>query len=284
MVHDLPGVGANLQDHPAVLVSATGEGMPAAKGQSQSSRIKLGTSEKINPLAVAQFMVGRGPLTSPGCDHGGFAYSDREAQSAAPPKSRSDLPGTLAAGVGSSPRATRRARRAARRVSAAGLPCLPARAALSVLTAIALPRTGLRACVRACADIQFRFLASKTISPDGMSTIADKFLQSKEKLPDGITIQTIAARPHSRGQVRLATANPLDKPIIEVRTRALAPGARRVPARRVVAPDARLIGTRAARTRLPRGHWLRRRARPWRARAPHTHRAPPPLAARRAAT
>jgi len=151
VVKHVPGVGANLQDHPAVLVSFNSEGKAAAKGKSHSSQVKLAGSTKLNPVALAKWLIrGVGPLTSPGCDHGGFIFSSPEARAASP-----------------------------------------------------LP------------DIQYRFLASKTISPDGMSTIAEKFVGQKEAHPDGFTLQTICARPHSRGQLRLQSNDPRDKPVME---------------------------------------------------------------------
>lgn len=147
---DLPGVGANLQDHPAVLLSCSAEGKKEALGVSQSSKLRLGETTRLNPSALAQWLLlGKGPMSSPGCDHGGFAHSEPAAASAG-----------------------------------------------------ALP------------DLQYRFLASKTISPDGMSTISDEYLKAKGHA-DGITLQAIGARPRTRGKLRLRSADPLDKPVIE---------------------------------------------------------------------
>lgn len=149
-VVDLPGVGANLQDHPAVLVSCSAEGKKAASGVSQSSKLRLGETTRLNPIALAQWLLlGKGPMCSPGCDHGGFTHSDESA------------------------------------ASSGKLP-----------------------------DLQYRFLASKSISPDGMSTISDEYLKSKG-YADGITLQAIGARPHTRGKLRLRSADPMDKPVIE---------------------------------------------------------------------
>lgn len=149
-VVDLPGVGANLQDHPAVLVSCSAEGRPEVVGVSQSSLLRLGETTRVNPSALAQWLLlGKGPMTSPGCDHGGFAHTDESSARAG------DLP-----------------------------------------------------------DLQFRFLSSKTISPDGMSTISDEYLKSKGHA-DGFTLQAIGARPHTRGKLRLRSADPADKPVIE---------------------------------------------------------------------
>ncbi|KAJ1448016.1 GMC oxidoreductase-domain-containing protein [Pelagophyceae sp. CCMP2097] len=143
VVRDLAGVGSGLQDHPAALVSFTGT--PAAKGLSHSSRLRFRGTTLTSPAALAQWAVaGTGPLTSPGCDHGGFVRTD----------------GTDGA-----------------------------------------------------ADVQYRFLATKTITADGMSTIADGYKAVKDH-PDGFTIQAIAARPNSRGKVSLNSRDARDKPCI----------------------------------------------------------------------
>lgn len=141
-----PGVGAGLQDHPACLVSYSAT--PQAKGKSHSSKLRIPGTTMTSPKAALDWLLrGRGPLTSPGCDHGGFVTSSHAA------------------------------------------PTDP-------------------------ADIQFRFLATKTITPDGMSTIATNY-KTEANHPDGFTIQTIAARPKSRaGNVKLASTDPWHKPKI----------------------------------------------------------------------
>lgn len=150
VVADVPGVGANLQDHPAVLVSHTSAGMKGTKGVSHSSKLRIPGTTAASPLAMARWLLrGSGPFTSPGCDHGGYLTTSASAR--------------------------------------AGVP-----------------------------DVQYRFLATQTISPDGMSTIAEKYGQTRNH-PDGFTIQTIAARPFSRGNVRLRSTDPMDKPVIDVR-------------------------------------------------------------------
>lgn len=146
-VLDRPGVGKNLQDHPACLVSQLSA--PDAP-RSHSSELRVPGTTTTNPLAALRwFLRGSGPLTSPGCDHGGFLkLSDED-------------------------------------------------------------RGGLE------PDTQFRFLATKTITPDGMSTIANEYKSIKNH-PDGFTIQTVLARPKSNsGRVSLASADPLDKPKIQ---------------------------------------------------------------------
>eukprot|EP01041_Mallomonas_annulata_P011835 gene11835-24815_t len=68
---DLPGVGENLQDHPAAVVSyACSEGN---EGVSVTSKIRIKGTSLVNPKVVLQWLTRRsGPLTSVGCDHGGF--------------------------------------------------------------------------------------------------------------------------------------------------------------------------------------------------------------------
>ena len=77
---DLPGVGKNLQDHPAVVItrnvkpgkSSTDEVMWRPKGMKPRPRLK----------AIKQWLInGVGPLTSPGCDHGAYYRTDKRLQS-----------------------------------------------------------------------------------------------------------------------------------------------------------------------------------------------------------
>ena len=144
VVADRPGVGKNLQDHPACLVSWRGSAK--AQGKSHSTQLRIPGTTKTSPKALLQWLfLGRGPLASPGCDHGGFAK--------------------VGAGDGD-------------------------------------------------CDVQFRFLATKSITPDGMSTISDSYEAAVDH-PDGLTIQTIVARPKSRaGEVKLASRDPAAKPVI----------------------------------------------------------------------
>ena len=62
-------------------------------------------------------------------------------------------------------------------------------------------------------DLQLRFLAAKAMSADGISTL-EKF-GAGEKTKPGYTAQLIAARPQSEGRVRLRSADPLAKPLLE---------------------------------------------------------------------
>jgi len=71
VVSDLAGVGENLQDHPAAVASFE---CPAdQKGISVTSLIKIQGTNLPHPKPLLQWLfTGTGPLTSTGCDHGGF--------------------------------------------------------------------------------------------------------------------------------------------------------------------------------------------------------------------
>jgi len=146
-VAERPGVGLNLQDHPACLVSHfSTDDAP----KSHSTKLRIPGTTLTNPVALVKWLfAGRGPLTSPGCDHGGFLRSSSQSSLKEDP------------------------------------------------------------------DVQMRFLATKSITPDGMSTIADEYLPTPNH-PNGFTIQTICARPVSnRGKVVATSSDPLAKPKIE---------------------------------------------------------------------
>jgi len=67
VICDLPGVGENLQDHPAAVVSFKSP----KKGVSVTSKLRL--FGKTNPIPVLKWALFKtGLLTSTGCDHGGF--------------------------------------------------------------------------------------------------------------------------------------------------------------------------------------------------------------------
>ena len=75
---DLPGVGQNLQDHPAAVVSYKTE-----KKLSVTDEIRTGGFP--SPMAFLRWMMFRnGPLTTPGCDHGGFFQTREGADAGAP--------------------------------------------------------------------------------------------------------------------------------------------------------------------------------------------------------
>lgn len=142
IVKELPGVGQNLQDHPAAIISY--KCSEAGKGLSVTSKIRLKGTTMTNPKVVLQWLLRRsGPLTSTGCDHGGFFKSTPELSS---------------------------------------------------------------------PDVQMRFIAAQSLTADGMGTYT-KFREASA-LGDGFSIQSIAARPYSRGHIELASTNPQDKPLI----------------------------------------------------------------------
>lgn len=75
---DLPGVGQNLQDHPAAVVSYKTE-----QKLSVTDEIRAGGFP--SPTAFLKWMFFRnGPLTSPGCDHGGFFQTHGGKDASAP--------------------------------------------------------------------------------------------------------------------------------------------------------------------------------------------------------
>lgn len=72
VVANMPGVGQNLQDHPAAVVSYACK--PGNTGVSTSSQLRLKKGSSIpNPKAFLQWLIkGNGPLTTTGCDHGAY--------------------------------------------------------------------------------------------------------------------------------------------------------------------------------------------------------------------
>jgi len=146
VLSDLPGVGENLQDHPAAVVSH--QCPESQKGVSVTSKLRISGTSLPHPKPMLQWLLtGSGPLTSTGCDHGGFLRTAAAAEGSESP------------------------------------------------------------------DLQLRFLAARAITADGMGTFAT--FKKTANHPDGFSFQSIAARPHSRGRVLLASANPEDKPVIE---------------------------------------------------------------------
>lgn len=71
-ISHLAGVGGNYQDHPAANVSF--ECAESKRGVSPTSHCIFAFGRKIpHPWWILRwFLFGSGPLTSPGCDHGGF--------------------------------------------------------------------------------------------------------------------------------------------------------------------------------------------------------------------
>ena len=180
VISDLPGVGENLQDHPAALVSFE----TPKKGVSVTSKVSVVTAtrevsgmevllslvahKKIvsltrrfasrnllklriagtklnNPIPILKWFLRRkGELTSVGCDHGAFVSTDGSSEQ---------------------------------------------------------------------ADLQMRFLPARALGPDGMTTFT-QFRNTKSHA-DGYSFQPVATRAKSRGRVRLASSNTHVKPVID---------------------------------------------------------------------
>jgi choline dehydrogenase-like flavoprotein len=71
VIKDLPGVGENLQDHPAAVVSF--QCPEEKKGISVSSKLKIKGTKIPHPGPALEWKMHKtGPLCSTGCDHGGF--------------------------------------------------------------------------------------------------------------------------------------------------------------------------------------------------------------------
>jgi len=71
VLQDLPGVGENLQDHPAAVVSF--ECPKNQSGISVTSKIRIPGTTLPHPGPVLEWLLKKtGPLCSTGCDHGGF--------------------------------------------------------------------------------------------------------------------------------------------------------------------------------------------------------------------
>ena len=72
---DVPGVGQNMQDHPAAIISYKCK--EGNEGVSVTSKIRIKGTTMTNPKVILQWLLKReGPLTSTGCDHGGFFRTD----------------------------------------------------------------------------------------------------------------------------------------------------------------------------------------------------------------
>ncbi|KAJ1403317.1 GMC oxidoreductase-domain-containing protein, partial [Ochromonadaceae sp. CCMP2298] len=77
---DAPGVGKNLQDHPAAVVSYNT--VAEHKGISVTSKIRIKGTKITNPRVLLQWkLFGKGPFTSTGCDHGGFFKTKEDLES-----------------------------------------------------------------------------------------------------------------------------------------------------------------------------------------------------------
>ena len=80
VVKDVPGVGQNMQDHPAAIISYKCK--EGNEGVSVTSKIRLRGTTLTNPKVILQWLFKReGPLTSTGCDHGGFFKTEESLSS-----------------------------------------------------------------------------------------------------------------------------------------------------------------------------------------------------------
>lgn len=63
-------------------------------------------------------------------------------------------------------------------------------------------------------DLQLRFVAGLGTSPDGVSSYRD--IGRAGRTPSGITLQSLAIRPHARGSVGLHSADPFEAPAVDI--------------------------------------------------------------------
>lgn len=152
VVVDAPGVGANLQDHPATMVSyLSHEPMQDKRKSSVYYTEKTGKSL----LTLLRYAFGgKGPLTSPMCEAGGFVTT----------------PSAAADG-------------------------------------------------RSSADLQLRFIPFAS-EPDPYASLGEfaaggSYLTNSSSRPAGFTLQSVVARPVSRGRVSIKSASVTDRPVIE---------------------------------------------------------------------
>lgn len=143
IVADVPAVGQNLQDHAAAMVSFESQNPEKDKANSSVYYTER-TGKNIGTLLNYVFR-GKGPLTSPMCEAGGFAKTD----------------------------------------------------------------PSMDAC-----DLQLRFIPFVS-EPDPYHSLADfatagSYLQNRANRPAGFTIQSVAARPKSRGHVELRSTDVRD--------------------------------------------------------------------------
>lgn len=143
MVANLPSVGQNLQDHPAVMLSY--ESKHPQKDKSDSTTYYTEATGKNIGTVLNYLFRGKGPLTSPMCEAGGFVKTDPSQ--------------------------------------------------------------------KAC-DLQLRFIPFVS-EPDPYGSLADfarggTYLENSSNRPAGFTLQSVAARPKSRGWVELRSPDVRD--------------------------------------------------------------------------
>ena len=136
---ELPGVGQNLQDHPAIVT-----GYRITEPLAITDQMFL-TKGILSPARIAEWLArGSGPLATSGCDFGGFFKTDAKA---------------------------------------------------------------------AQPDLQLRFVSGLGTSPDGVGSYRD--IGRNGKTPSGLTLQSLAIRPQSRGSVTLRSNDPADAPVLD---------------------------------------------------------------------
>eukprot|EP00183_Erythrolobus_madagascarensis_P006438 CAMPEP_0185846900 /NCGR_PEP_ID=MMETSP1354-20130828/2365_1 /TAXON_ID=708628 /ORGANISM="Erythrolobus madagascarensis, Strain CCMP3276" /LENGTH=666 /DNA_ID=CAMNT_0028547119 /DNA_START=173 /DNA_END=2173 /DNA_ORIENTATION=- len=146
---DAPGVGQNLQDQPAAMLSIESK-QPYVDKRKSDVYYTEATGKSISTLLKYLFL-GSGPLTSPMCEAGGFVRSDGSKTE------------------------------------------------------------------QSC-DLQLRFIPFVS-EPDPYFSLGDfatggAYLENKSNRPAGYTLQTVLARPKSRGHVTLKSADVRDRPVI----------------------------------------------------------------------
>jgi len=84
VIKSLPGVGENLQDHPAAVVSF--ECPEEQRGVAVTSKIRIPGTTLPHPWPVFEWLFKKsGPLCSTGCDHGGFFRTSAAPEGEASP-------------------------------------------------------------------------------------------------------------------------------------------------------------------------------------------------------
>ncbi len=144
VISDVPEVGRNLQDHAAVMLSYESQRPLVDKKQ---HRVYYTERTGKAPLTLLNYIFrGRGPLTSPMCEAGGFVRTSEDYAS---------------------------------------------------------------------PDLQLRFVpfVSEPDPYESLADFADKgdYLQNRAQRPAGFTLQSVAARPRSRGYVSLVSADARDR-------------------------------------------------------------------------
>jgi fatty acid photodecarboxylase len=144
VVADAPAVGQNLQDHAAVMLSY--ESRDPQKDKRRSGVFYTEATGRTPGSLLNYLFRGKGPLTSPMCEAGGFVKTDPAHDS---------------------------------------------------------------------CDLQLRFIPFFS-EPDPYASLADfaqggAYLSNKSNRPAGFTLQSVVARPRSRGTVALASADVRDR-------------------------------------------------------------------------